>query len=110
MAEDKTRTFSSEQPKANEDKKKQNKEEKTYSEYEEDTKFFFADPHTEKIEKLQNQLDKLMQKKDLKVARVSRLYPLEWGFVSFLEKYKPLKLELYDGKYFPSQHIYYFTS
>lgn len=53
IVEDKAKTSSPEPPpKTNEDKDKENEEEKTYSEYREDSKFFFIDPHVEKMEKL----------------------------------------------------------
>lgn len=50
-----------------------------------------------------------MHKKGLKEARVSRPYPLEWESAP-PEKYKPLRLESYDEKRSPSQHLYYFLS
>lgn len=50
------------------------------------------------MEQLQNQLEVLLYKKDLREMGITRPYQIEWEFAPFLEKYKPLKLESYDGK------------
>lgn len=60
------------------------------------------------MEKLHNQLEALMHRKGLQEIGITRPYMIEWEFVSFPEKNKPLKLEIYDRKGFRNQHIYYF--
>lgn len=55
--EDKAKTtFQEPPPKTNENKEKENKEEKVYSEHGDGTKFFFVNQHVDKMEKLQANL------------------------------------------------------
>lgn len=66
------------------------------------------DSHAEKIAKLLDQLEVLMNRKDLREVGAIRPYSLEWEATSFPKKYKSLQLESYDWKGWPNQHMYYF--
>lgn len=62
------------------------------------------------MQKIQDQLEALMHKNDLVEAWITRPYLVEWESASFPEKYKPLKLESYNGKGSQHQYLYYFLS
>lgn len=55
-------------------------------------------------------MEALMHRKDLQEVGITRPYPVEWERTPVLEKYKPLKLESYDGKGSSNQNWYYFLS
>lgn len=57
---------------------------------------FIVDPHTEKMQKMQNQLEPLMHRKDLQETEITRPSSVEWESTPFPERNKPLKLESYD--------------
>lgn len=43
-----------------------------------------------------------MHRKDQWEVGIRRPYLIEWKYAPFPEKYKPLKLEAYNGKRFPN--------
>ena len=59
---------------------------------------------------LENCLEAIAQRDDLKEVGVVRPYPVEWDVVPYPPKFKELTLYTFDGKGSPNQHIYYFKS
>ena len=62
------------------------------------------------MNKLEQRLEALTNRKGLEEAGVVQPYPAEWDLVSYPSKLKAPTLQAFDGKGSPSQHIYYFKS
>ena len=66
--------------------------------------------HSKRMNKLEQRLDALTNRKGLQEAGVIWSYPAEWDLVSYPPKFKAPTLQVFDGKGSPNQHIYYFKS
>jgi len=62
------------------------------------------------MNKLEQRLEALTNRKSLQEAGVIWPYPVEWDLVLYPPKFKALTLQDFDGKGSPNQHIYYFKS
>ena len=62
------------------------------------------------MNKLEQRLEALTNRKGLIEAGVVCPYPAEWDLVPYPHKFKALTLQAFDGKGSPNQHIYYFKS
>ena len=66
--------------------------------------------HSKRMNKLEQRLEALTNRKGLQDAGVVWPYPAEWDLVPYPPKFKDLTLQAFDGKGSPNQHIYYFKS
>jgi len=62
------------------------------------------------MNKLEQRLEALTNRKGLQEAEVVWSYPAEWDLVPYPPKFKAPTLQAFDGKESPNQHIYYFKS
>jgi len=62
------------------------------------------------MNKLEQRLEALANRKGLQEAGVVQLYPPEWDLVPYPPKFKAHTLQAFNGKGSPNQHIYYFKS
>jgi len=66
--------------------------------------------HSKRMNKLEQRLEALTNRKGLQEVGVVRPYPTEWDLVPYPPKFKAPTLQVFDGKGSPNQHIYYFKS
>ena len=66
--------------------------------------------HSKRMNKLEQRLKILTNRKGLQEAGVVQLYPIEWDLVPYPPKFKSPTLQAFDGKGSSNQHIYYFKS
>jgi len=66
--------------------------------------------HSKRMNKLEQRLEALTNRKGLKEAGVVQPYPAEWDLVPYPSKFKAPTLQAFDSKESPNQHIYYFKS
>jgi len=66
--------------------------------------------HSKRMNKLEQHLEVLINRKGLQEARVVQPYQAEWDLVLYPPKFKDPTLQAFDGKGSPNQHIYYFKS
>ena len=66
--------------------------------------------HSKRMNKLEQRLEALANRKGLQEAGVVRPYLVEWDLVPYPPKFKALTLQVFDGKESSNQHIYYFKS
>ena len=62
------------------------------------------------MNKLEQRLEALTNRKGLQEAGVAWPYPVDWDLVPYPPKFKAPTLQAFDGKGSPNQHIYYFKS
>ena len=66
--------------------------------------------HSKRMNKLEQHLEALTNRKGLQEVGVVWPYPTEWDLVPYPPKFKAPTLQDFDGKGSLNQHIYYFKS
>ena len=66
--------------------------------------------HSKRMNKLEQRLEALINRKGLQEAGVVWPYPAEWDLVPYPPKFKAPTLQAFDDKGSLNQHIYYFKS